>query len=260
MCTAHTSMQIMPFIVAEFTHLIIALDRYMSAKHSSWICRPKFSTFSVVAVWIFCAFTVLPLKGYVNYFDLNALFGESFHDQAICAVKTGKETREHNVAFFIALYLIPHATIVYFYSKTCDELRRQMAYEQIPQTVLRPPSRCLSPSSTDETEHASRRKKLNFRKASPDLQFALNVQLRNNAVIFGFCWLPVQMVYALAAAVSAQLFDVLTVCGFLITSLSPIIKSASILINRNVYWDFMAFDGRPPRPPRSVSEERLPHE
>lgn len=54
--------------------------------------------------------------------------------QAVCAVKAGMDTRERNVAFFIALYLIPSATIAYFYSKTHNELRRQIAGEQINQS------------------------------------------------------------------------------------------------------------------------------
>uniref|UniRef100_A0A0M3HMI3 Glycosyl-4,4'-diaponeurosporenoate acyltransferase n=1 Tax=Ascaris lumbricoides TaxID=6252 RepID=A0A0M3HMI3_ASCLU len=74
------------------------------------------------------------------------------------------------------------------------------------------------------------------------------------------CLFAVPMVvYVVAALLSTQLVDVLIVCGFLIVSLSPIIKSANILLNRRIYWKFMAYDGHQSRPPRSVSEEYLRH-
>ncbi len=36
-CIGHTSIQIMPFIVTEFTHLLIAFDRLVSSCHCSHV-------------------------------------------------------------------------------------------------------------------------------------------------------------------------------------------------------------------------------
>lgn len=90
MCMGNLSINIMPFIVTEFTHLLIAFDRslfsshtarYMSAKHPNWMCKTKFGIGSVLGVWTFCAFTALPLKGYVQFFDLQTVFGSHFAHQ-----------------------------------------------------------------------------------------------------------------------------------------------------------------------------------
>ncbi len=130
----------------------------------------------------------------------------------MCAVKSGADTRERNAAFFLALYAIPNITIVYFYYKTEKELRRRIVRDHLTESAFLcldlhpilnllpafclPPSRCLSPSTANEFHPLPSVGTLTqtaFRKADAHLQISLNVQLRNNALVFVVCALPLQV-------------------------------------------------------------------
>ncbi|XP_070000830.1 prolactin-releasing peptide receptor [Penaeus vannamei] len=103
------------------TMVFIAVDRYRMIVYP---LKPRVPPFiAVLAVWVMSLCVVLPYAVYMNYIDLQVLFGRQFKGVGICTVNLGDDIAEYTRGLFVVLYAFPLALIIFLHVRISGEMK-----------------------------------------------------------------------------------------------------------------------------------------
>lgn len=125
LCYFVPMLQDVPIHATMATMVFIAVDRYRMIVSPS---RPRLPPFiAVLAVWVMSVCVVLPYAVYMNYIDLQVLFGEQFTGVGICTVNLGDDIAEYTRGLFVVLYAFPLALITFLHVRVSGEMKSREA-------------------------------------------------------------------------------------------------------------------------------------
>ncbi|XP_042884978.1 orexin receptor type 1-like [Penaeus japonicus] len=125
LCYFVPMLQDVPMHATMATMVFIAVDRYRMIITPTKPRLPPFA--SVVAVWILSVCVVLPYAVYMNYIDLQTLFGAQFEGVGICTVNLTDEITDYIRGLFVILYAFPLALITFLHVRVSSEMKRREA-------------------------------------------------------------------------------------------------------------------------------------
>ncbi|XP_037779448.1 5-hydroxytryptamine receptor 1D-like [Penaeus monodon] len=125
LCYFVPMLQDIPMHATMATMVFIAVDRYRIIFTPTKPRLPPFA--SVVAVWILSVCVVLPYAVYMNYIDLQTLFGPQFEGVGICTVNLTDEITEYIRGLFVVLYAFPLALIAFLHVRVSSEMKSREA-------------------------------------------------------------------------------------------------------------------------------------
>ncbi|CAL4066730.1 unnamed protein product [Meganyctiphanes norvegica] len=126
LCYFVPMLQDVPLHAAMLSLVFLAWDRYRLLMYPLRARIPPF--IAVLAVWVLSVCVVLPHAVYVNYIDMEALFGSGqFAGVGICTVNLGGDIEDYIRGLFIALYFLPIAMMSYLYIKVSGKMKCHQA-------------------------------------------------------------------------------------------------------------------------------------
>ncbi|XP_037798082.1 orexin receptor type 1-like [Penaeus monodon] len=121
LCYFVPMLQDVPIHASMATMVFIAVDRYRMIVYP---LKPRVPPFiAVLAVWVMSLCVVLPYAVYMNYIDLQVLFGRQFKGVGICTVNLGDDIAEYTRGLFVVLYAFPLALILFLHVRVSGEMR-----------------------------------------------------------------------------------------------------------------------------------------
>ncbi|XP_042206095.1 orexin receptor type 1-like [Homarus americanus] len=121
LCYIVPMLQDVPIHATMVTMVFVSMDRYRLILYPHKARIPPF--IAVLAVWVISVCVVLPYAVYMNYIDLQGLFGKQFEGVGICTVNLGDDIDEYIRGLFIALYALPLALVTFLHVRISGELK-----------------------------------------------------------------------------------------------------------------------------------------
>ncbi|XP_064085816.1 neuropeptide Y receptor type 5-like [Macrobrachium nipponense] len=123
LCYFVPMLQDVPIHATITTLVFLALDRYLLMVHPPKTRVPPF--IAVLGIWVLSVCIVLPYAVYMNYIDLQVIFGKQFEGVGICTVNLGDDIAEYIRGLFVIMYVFPLALAAFFHIRISSEIKSQ---------------------------------------------------------------------------------------------------------------------------------------
>ncbi|XP_063610777.1 neuropeptide Y receptor type 2-like [Penaeus indicus] len=125
MCYLLPMLQDVPIHATMATFVVISADRH---RRITSPLEPRVSASSAVAgIWVAALSVVLPYVMYVNYIDLQMVFGKQFNGVGICTLNMNDNIALYIRLLYGLLYVVPLLLVIYFHLRVSHEIDRRVS-------------------------------------------------------------------------------------------------------------------------------------
>ncbi|XP_037780045.1 orexin receptor type 1-like isoform X2 [Penaeus monodon] len=125
MCYLLPMLQDVPIHATMATFVVISADRHRKIASP---LEPRVSASTAVAgIWVAALSVVLPYVMYVNYIDLQVMFGRQFDGVGICTLNLNDNIALYIRLLYGLLYVVPLLLVIYFHLRVSHEIDRRVS-------------------------------------------------------------------------------------------------------------------------------------